>query len=149
MTEPTLGQRVQRLEDIEAIKDITARYAAAVNKGWNGKTLDLDALPSIFATDVRVTDRDMGIAAEGLDTIVAGLPESTSMVEFSMHSFLNPVITVDANTATGSWLMWIASIIGNDPRAVYMSADITYIRTDQGWRIQSIEFHHGMLLSAG
>jgi len=65
MTEPPLAQRVQRLEDIEAIKDITARYAAAVSKGWNGKTLDLNALPSIFAADVRVTDRDIAIAAKG------------------------------------------------------------------------------------
>ena len=36
MTEPTLAQRVQRLEDIEAITDLTARYATAINKGWNG-----------------------------------------------------------------------------------------------------------------
>ena len=57
----------------------------------------------------------MGIATEGLDAIVAGLPESTAMVQFSMHTFLNPVIVVDADTAAGSWLMWIASIIGNDP----------------------------------
>jgi hypothetical protein len=76
MTEPTLAQRFQRLEDIEAIKDLTARYATAVNKGWNGKTLDLEAIPSIFATDARWKSRDMGIATEGLDAVVAGLPES-------------------------------------------------------------------------
>jgi len=148
LTEPTLAQRVARLEDIEAIKDLTARYATAVNKGWNGKTLDLEAIPSIFATDARWQSRDMGIATEGLDAIVAGLPESTAMVQFSMHTFLNPVIVVDADTATGSWLMWIASIINDDPRAVYLSADMTYTRTDRGWRILGVDVHHGMLLSA-
>jgi hypothetical protein len=61
-------------------------------------------------------------------------------------TFLNPVISVDA--ATGSWLMRVASIIGNDPRAVYLNADMTYARTDQGWRIHGVEVHHGMVLSA-
>jgi len=148
LTEPTLAQRVARLEDIEAIKGVTARYATAVNKGWNEKTLDLEAIPSIFATDARWESREMGIVTEGLDAIVAGIPEQTAMVQFSMHTFLNPVITVAADTATGSWLMWIASIIGNDPRAVYLSADMTYTRTEQGWRIHGIEVHHGMVLSS-
>ena len=51
MTESTLEQRIRRLEDLEAIRDLTARYANAVNKGWNGKTLDLDAIGDIFAAD--------------------------------------------------------------------------------------------------
>jgi hypothetical protein len=45
-------------------------------------------------------------------------------------TFLNPVITVDADAATGSWLMRVASIIG------------------KGWRIHGVEVHHGMVLSA-
>jgi 2-polyprenyl-6-methoxyphenol hydroxylase-like FAD-dependent oxidoreductase len=144
----TLAQRVQRLEDVEAIRDVTARYATAVNKGWNGKTVDLDAIPSIFTTDARWVSSDMGIATEGLDAILAGLPEHTAVVQFSMHAFLNPVITVDVDTATASWLMWVASIIGNDPRAVYTSADMAYTRTAEGWRIHDVDIHQGMLLSA-
>lgn len=88
MTEPTLAQRFQRLEDIEAIKDLTARYATAVNKGWNGKTLDLEAIPSIFATDARWKSRDMGIATEGLDAVVAGLPESIAACSSPQHARL-------------------------------------------------------------
>jgi hypothetical protein len=144
-----LEQRIQRLENIEAIKDVTARYAAAVSKGWNGKTVDLAAIPSIFTADARWESRDMGLTADGVDAIIANLPRSTSTVEFSMHTFLGPVITLDADTASGTWLMWIASIIDNNPRAVYMSADMTYTRTGQGWRIQAIDIHHGMRLPPG
>jgi hypothetical protein len=74
----------------------------------------------------------------------------TAAVQFSMHAFLNPVITVDTDTdtATGSWLMWVASIIGNDPRAVYTSADMAYTRTAEGWRIDDVDIHQGMLLKA-
>lgn len=148
MSEPTLAQRIQRLEDIEALKDLTARYATAVNQGWAGETVDLAAVPTIFAADARWESPDMGILAEGLEAIVAALPDSTAMVDFSMHAFLNPVITVDHDNAAGSWLMWIASVIDKDPRAVYMSADMAYRRTDQGWRIQQVQIHQGMLLSA-
>ena len=146
MTGPALEQRVQRLEDIEAIKDLTARYAAAVSKGWHGRTIDLAAIASIFTVDARWESHDMGLVTDGVDAIIASLPASTSMVEFSMHTFLNPVITLAADTAAGSWLMWIASTIDGDPRAVYMSADMTYTRTSHGWRIQTISVHHGMRL---
>jgi ketosteroid isomerase-like protein len=146
MSQISLEERVKRLEDLEAIKDVTARYAAAVNKGWNGETVDVSAMPSIYAEDARWESDDMGVSAVGLDTIMAGLPESTSMVEFSMHSFLNPIIAVDGDEAAGSWLMWIASRINADPRAVYMSSDMTYTRTREGWRIQSVRMHFGMLV---
>lgn len=143
----TLARRVRRLEDVEAIRDVTARYATAVNKGWNGKTVDLDAIPSIFTTDAHWASPDMGIETEGLDAILAGLSEHTAAVQFSMHAFLNPVITVDADTATGTWLMWVASIIDDDPRAVYTSADMAYTRTADGWRINGIEVHGGAVFT--
>ncbi|HEX7825949.1 MAG TPA: nuclear transport factor 2 family protein, partial [Mycobacterium sp.] len=84
---------------------------------------------------------------EGLDAILAGLSEHTAAVQFSMHAFLNPVITVDADTATGTWLMWVASIIDDDPRAVYTSADMAYTRTADGWRINGIEVHGGAVFT--
>ena len=49
MNENTFDIRLQRLEDIEAIKKLTATYALYVNKGWNGKTVDFEKLPLVFA----------------------------------------------------------------------------------------------------
>jgi hypothetical protein len=46
-----------------------------------------------------------------------GCPAATAKVAFSMHAFLNPMISVDGDTATGSWLLWIASIYDDDPGA--------------------------------
>jgi hypothetical protein len=143
----TLEGRVRRLEDIEAIKTLTARYASAVNKGWNGKTLDLEAIPQIFATDVRWSGDDFG-TTEGIDKIVAGLPAATAPVTFSMHAYLNPVISVDGDAASGSWLLWIASIYDGSPGAVYMSADMTYTRTAARWRIQTVDVHKGIRIPA-
>lgn len=145
MTESALEQRIRRLEDLEAIRDLTARYANAVNKGWNGKTLDLDAVGDIFAADARWHSYQ-GDVTDGAAAIVAELPAATAVVEFSMHAFLNPIIEVDGNTATGDWLMWIASII-DSPDAIYMSAEMTYTRSDTGWRIQTVRVHYGTKLS--
>jgi putative polyketide hydroxylase len=38
-------------DDHAAIVDLTARYADAINRGWNGKTVQPDAISQIFTTD--------------------------------------------------------------------------------------------------
>ncbi|MGY5309571.1 nuclear transport factor 2 family protein [Nocardia gipuzkoensis] len=142
----TLQQRIQRVEDLEAIRDLTARYADAINKGWNGKTVDLDAVAQVFATDARWESHE-GEVTVGIDAILAALPAATSVVEFSMHAFVNPIIDLDGDTATAHWLMWVASVMAGDPRAVYMSTDISYLRTSDSWRIHTVKVHFGTKLS--
>jgi putative polyketide hydroxylase len=66
------------------------------------------------------------------------------MVELSMHAFLNPVIAVDGDRATGSWLLWIASVLDDGPGAAYLSADLSYLRTAAGWRIDSVHVCDGI-----
>ena len=142
-TQATLEQRIRRLEDIDCVKNLTARYADAVNKGWAGKTLDLAVIPHIFAADARWTSVEFGTTI-GSAAMAATLPAVTAAVEFSMHAFLNPIITVDGDTAAGSWLMWIASVYDAEPGTVHMSADMTYTRTAAGWRIQTVNIHNGL-----
>jgi hypothetical protein len=146
MTKSTLRQRIRYLEDVESIKTLTARYADAVNKGWNGKSLDLDAIPELFTADACFTDHQL-YTTVGAAAIAAELPSATAMVDFSMHAFLNPSITVDGETATGSWLLWIASVIDHRPGAAYLSADLGYLRTATGWRIRSVKVYDGIRIS--
>ena len=61
-----------------------------------------------------------------------------------MHAFLNPVITVDDDSASASWLLWIASVIDRRPAAVYLSADLAYLRTADGWRIDAVSIRDGL-----
>lgn len=137
-----LEERIQRLEDIEAIKNVTARYSFNINKGWNGKEVNADAMPSIFAKDAKWESKAMNMYGTSLEQIVNGLPESTKNVEFSMHSFTTPVIEVDGDKATGNWLFWVASKHKEGaPNEVFMSTDITYVRTDKGWLIQTYQLH--------
>jgi SnoaL-like domain len=143
VTEYALGQRIRQLEDIDAIKALTARYAHAVNKGPSGKSVDPAAIPQIFTAEARWSSDEHGTFI-GATAIAAELPTATAMVEFSMHAFLNPLITVDGDGASGSWLLWIASVLDHRPGAAYLSADLSYLRTAAGWRIDSIHIHDGI-----
>ncbi|MEU6817865.1 nuclear transport factor 2 family protein [Streptomyces sp. NPDC046860] len=142
----TLEQRVQRLEDIEEIKKLTATYSDYVNKGWIGKEVAFDKLPSVFTSDAVWESAAMGVKAEGIDAIVAMLGEATAGGSFAMHSFTNPIIDVDGDSATGNWLLWVAVAGGGKPNEVHQSEDLRYVRTPDGWRIQDLNLHFGQLL---
>jgi hypothetical protein len=147
MTEPALEQRIRHLEDIEAIEMLTGRYAQVVNKGPTGKGVDLAAIPQIFTAGARWSSDELGTTV-GAAAIAAELPTATALVEFSMHAFLNPVITVDGDSASASWLLWIASVIDHRPAAVYLSADLAYLRTAEGWRIDAVSIRDGIRIPA-
>jgi putative polyketide hydroxylase len=143
---PTIETRLRRLEDIDAITALTAKYANAINQGYGDKTLDLPAIPEVYAPDATYFGADGDTPVHGLDAILAALPVDTADIQFAMHAFLNPTITILGDTAAATWLMWIAAISDDDPRAVYLSANLTYTRTPAGWRIHTLRIHNGMRL---
>jgi ketosteroid isomerase-like protein len=142
----SLEQRVRRLEDLDAITQLTYHYAMAVNKG-PGNDVDLAAIARLFTTDARWSSDDSGTTI-GAAGIVAELPTATAQIEFSAHAFLNPVITLDGDHATGAWLLWIASVHDRNPGAVYLSAELKYVRTADGWRIAAIHVGSGIRIPA-
>jgi hypothetical protein len=139
----TVARRVRHLEDIEAITTLTYRYARAVNKGPRGQGVDPVAIPQLFTADAQWSSDELGTTV-GAAAIAAELPTATAMVEYSRHAFLNPVITVDGDRATGSWLLWISSVIDHQPATVDLSADLRYLRTADGWRIDAVHIHDGL-----
>jgi len=142
--QPTgLTQRIRNLEDIHAIETLTTRYGHAVNKGPDGKGVDLTAIPEIFTADARWSSDGLGTTV-GAAAIAAVLPTATAAVDFSMHAFLNPRTAVDGDHATGSWLLWIASVLDHRPGVAYLSADLGYLRTTDGWRIDSVHIYDGI-----
>ena len=147
MKKPSIAQRIQSLEDKEAIKDITYCYALHINKECNGMETNPDALREIFAEDAVWGSSQMNIHEVGIDNIIGSLREETKTVLFAMHSYSNPVIRVSGSTATGNWLFWVVSKWAKDTtNQVFMSQDIQYIRLEDGWRIQEVNLHVGELL---
>ncbi|WP_369204913.1 hypothetical protein [Streptomyces sp. PU-14G] len=102
MTATTLEERILRLEDIAAIRDLTARYADAINKGWNGKTVDADAIPNLFAADARWESFD------GEVTHGAGLSHGIGGVGDVIRDG-NPRATATPFLVTAMVLPWVAA----------------------------------------
>lgn len=142
-----IEERLRLLEDRANISELTARYALAVNQGWEGCAVDVAALPNIFAVDAVWHSRTMAVRAEGRQAIISGVEQGTHATNFAMHSYTNPVMEIDGDRAEARWLLFIASRRhAGAPNMVFIEDAMTYVRTGLGWRIQSIERRFGMEL---
>lgn len=146
-TAAILTPRPSRWDDHAAIVDLTARYADAINRGWGGKTIHPEAIADLFTAD-GTFEHPGTTPTIGATAIAAGLAEATAPVPLAMHAFLNPILVINGDRATGQWLMWVAADGDDDPRAAYLGADIAYTRAADGWRIQSIVITPGMRIPA-
>ena len=99
----SVEQRLQRLEDIEAIKQLIARYMMAADK--NG---DPGLMEPCFTEDAVWNAEGIG-RWEGRDSVVQGLHEtSTKVLSWALHYATQPIIEVagDGQTATGEYYLW-------------------------------------------
>ena len=135
MSTDDLAARVQRLEDIEEIKQLKARYCACCDAGY-----DADGIAGLF-TDDGVWDggRTFG-RAEGREQIRRHFAGAGDRISIARHQVMNPVITVDGDEATGQWLLFQPCTDAGSGEAMWLAATYadTYRRTDQGWRIAEL-----------
>ena len=149
MGEPSsLEERVRRLEDIEAIKYLTAACALYINKGWNGEEFNGEDLAKLFAEDAAWKNAHLDADVQGCGAIVELLREESEDADFTMQSFSNPVIDVSGDTATGSWLMWTAARAEGAVDESYQSADLDYVRVAGVWLIKAVCINYGAAMNA-
>jgi hypothetical protein len=104
MNDALLEARIQKLEDIEAIKDLMAHYSRYVDKGYGGKAVEVDNLSKIFTEDIEREVAGTNLGGSGLKDLMKEVAEATAAAEFTMHSYSNPIIAVDGDDAKGNWL---------------------------------------------
>ena len=92
---------VQKLVEIEAIKQLKARYQRAVD------TKDWELMRSVLAPDARSVYSDGKYAFEGSDAIVKFLADGLGSPEIqSMHHAHTPEIEITSETtAKGTWYL--------------------------------------------
>ncbi len=98
-----LAARVQRLEDVEAIKLLVVRYAQGADRGN-----DPDIMLPLFA-DAAVWDggERFGVYA-GKEAIRQFLAESGAFIGWTLHYMVSPAVEVDpgGQTAKAFWYLW-------------------------------------------
>ena len=99
MSGMSLEERLQRLEDIEEIKQLKAEYCAACDDDHNP-----ERLAAIFVED-GVWDWEGTAYLEGHEQIKKWMGElgGSGRIRNSAHMVFNPVIEVDGDTATAHW----------------------------------------------
>ena len=129
-----LAARVRRLEDIEAIRQLKARYCYACDDGY-----DVETLVELFVADAVWDGGALGVAV-GREKIRRFFERTPAVMPFAVHMVMNPLIEIDGDTATGAWYLFQAATFAPDGTALWGSAryDEAYVRTRDGWKFQSL-----------
>lgn len=150
----SLAARLQRLEDIEEIKQLKGRYWIACDLDIvGGHNHDYETIAELYAQDgtweVEAIDLpDLHRAArraEGRDAIREYFRANQERYAFCMHFGIAPVITVDGDTASGHWHLLATMHLKEPDIGFWAGAHYhdTYVRTADGWRIQSTRVTSG------
>ena len=129
-----LEQRIARLEDIEAIKQLKARYSHICDDDHNPKRI-----ASVFAEDGIWESPDVG-QAQGHEEIIELFRGFEKLFTFSQHNMMNPIIEVDGNNATGIWyIMGPWTLTENDEEKwMALRYDDDYVKIAGEWKYQHL-----------
>jgi len=131
-----LEQRLRRLEDIEAIRQLKARYCTLADRGYDGAGDDDAGFAGLFAED-GVFHSSAG-PIQGREAIRA---RCASFHPFGMHLVTNPVIEVDGDEARASWSAWVPSTtVEGQALVVCGRYEEQLVRTAGGWRYAYVRF---------
>ncbi len=136
-----LYERIQRLEDVEAIKQLKYRYCLACDDDY-----DAERLAPLFVEDAIWDGGAMG-RFEGRDAIRAFFAGASKLVPFAVHHVTNPLIDVDGLQATGHWYLWEPIVFAQGPQALWMAGryDDRYRREGGTWVFEKVSLDVRML----
>ena len=135
----TLEQRIQRLEDLEAIKQLKYRYWRSLDtKRW-------DELADCFTDDVSVSYGEGRYAFDGRAAVMTFLTESLSAERGSVtiHHGHHPEIDITGPaTAQGTWALYNYMFNQKENRGIRIGAYYhdDYVKRDGRWQIRRIGY---------
>ena len=142
MKESELEKRIRRLEDIEAIKELKARYWYYIeHKMW-------DELPDLFTEDNSHPKADGTPGVQGKDAVVKYLVDLLTPGR-NVHQGHSPIIEFTSDTtATAKWSLNDYNEF--DPKAItgfegWGSYDDEYVKEDGKWKIKTWKTIHSRI----
>jgi ketosteroid isomerase-like protein len=103
----TLADRIERLESIEALKQLKYRYCAAVDANY-----DAAAIAAMFTEDGVWDGDDLGYFS-GRDAIHRSFLDPNASVQWMRHCVFNPIVEVTGDRARCQWYMWLPKIVND------------------------------------
>lgn len=128
-----LGDRVQELEDQVEIRELKARYCAAVD------SLDEDEWVSLFTESGRMTGGfEYQGSHDGHDAIRQRIRDLENEDRtFMQHTVFNPLIEIDGDDAHGTWYFDVMVMDDEDSaRWIRGNYDETYRRVEGEWKYE-------------
>ncbi len=143
MASDDLEQRITRLEDLEQIKQLKARYCQICDNDHN-----TDEIITIFAEDGVWEGRGIGTAT-GHAEIQQLFTRFQKMISFSQHMVVNPVIEIDGTSASGVWYFFGLFTFYEGNQAKWQAARYheKYTKVDGVWKIQHLRIRGPALIA--
>ena len=125
-----LEQRVQALEDINAIRHLKARYAAYCDDQYNP-----DGIAALFTEDAVWESQGLG-RCEGREAIRAFFWSASQLFTFAMHYSLNGQSAVQGDTGQAQWYLFMPCTLGEGNRAMWRAGvdHEEYVRVAGEWK---------------
>lgn len=131
--------RLERLEAIEAIRNLKARYFRLIDtKQW-------DALPGLFCADLKIVTPDGKVWMEGGEAYAASLKYGLSSAVSRHQGFTGEIEVHDHDSASAVWAMQdIIDWRDRHPREGWKAIvgrghyHETYRKEDGAWRIATL-----------
>ena len=128
-----LRDRVRRLEDIEALRNLKAEYAAGCDDNY-----DADRLAALFVEDATWESEGMG-RHEGREAIREFFRGISGHFVFALHYGLNPQIEVTGDTARARWYLFMPCTVGDTGKAMWRAGldEEEYVKVEGRWMYKS------------
>lgn len=138
----SLEERIARLEDIEAIKDLKYRYAGYCDAGY-----DPDGITSLFTADGHWKVSGVGGEATGHDELRTFFTNMAKSIVWALHFMIAPRIEVaeDGKSAVGRfYLLCLCTIVRSDDPSKQDAVILTgnyvdqFVKVDGRWYFKEL-----------
>ena len=119
-------RRLTRIEDIEAIKQLKARYCDICDDDHNPSKIT-----SLFVEDGIWEGGEFG-KAQGHEAIRRLFQTFGRLISFSQHMVMNPIIEIAGNSAKGTWYFLGPFTFRKDNEAKWVA-----VRYEDGMPVQA------------
>jgi ketosteroid isomerase-like protein len=118
--------------DYELIRELTARYAGAID------AKDYAAIAACFAPDARVVYAGYSEELQGEDAILAHMRHALGPMDVTQHLFANFIIDIEGDTAAMTCDILAQHLHGGESFLAGGKYETGLVKSNEGWKFTRI-----------